>query len=80
MEWIEPILPYIQVTFAVLLIAAILMQRSDAGLGSVFGGGDSGGPGVNTKRGFERTLFQATIVLAFLFVISALIEVILPLS
>ena len=74
MDWISSILPFIQLVLAMLLITAILMQRSDAGLGSVFGGGDGGGPSINTKRGFEKTLFQATITLAILFTLSVLAE------
>jgi protein translocase SecG subunit len=61
------ILPYIQIFLAVILITAILMQQTDASLGAVFGGGDSGGSG-RTRRGFEKTLFKATIVIAILFV------------
>jgi preprotein translocase subunit SecG len=64
----EAILPYIQVVIGVFLVAAILMQQSDAGLGAIFGGGDTGS--VNrTRRGFEKTLFNATIVLAIIFVL-----------
>jgi protein translocase SecG subunit len=67
----ESILPYIQIVLAVFLVAAILMQQSEAGLGSLFGGGDTGGA-KHTRRGFEQTLFTATIVLAVLFSLSAL--------
>ena len=66
------ILPYIQIFLAVILTTAILMQQTDASLGAVFGGGDSG-PSGRTRRGFELTLFKATIVLAILFVLSALV-------
>jgi len=48
----------------------ILLQRSDAGLGSAFGGGDSMG-GHFTRRGFEKMLFNATLVVAALFALSA---------
>ena len=65
------ILPYIQIFLAVILTTAILMQQTDASLGAVFGGGDSG-PSGRTRRGFELTLFKATIVIAILFVLSAL--------
>ena len=66
------ILPYIQIFLAVILTTAILMQQTDASLGAVFGGGDSG-PSGRTRRGFELTLFKATIVIAILFVLSALV-------
>jgi len=64
------ILPYIQIGLSVLLVAAILFQRSEASLGSAFGGGDSGGTRFS-RRGFEKLLFNATIVIAILFVLSA---------
>ncbi len=58
---------WLQIIFAVLLTAAILMQRSDESLGSAFGG-NAGGGFLYTKRGFERTLFIGTIVLGILFI------------
>jgi protein translocase SecG subunit len=64
-------LPYIQVVLAVLVSAAILLQRSEAGLGAGFGGEDSFGTRY-TRRGFEKFLFIVTIILAGLFVLSAL--------
>ena len=64
------ILPYIQIGLSVLLVAAILFQRSEASLGSAFGGGDAGGTSFS-RRGFEKLLFNATIVIAVLFVLSA---------
>ena len=61
-------IPYIQIVLAVLLIGGILLQRSEAALGSAFGGGDAFSTGYHTKRGAEKTLFVATIVVAVLFV------------
>lgn len=67
------ILPYIQIFLAVILVTAILMQQTDASLGAVFGGGDSSAGG-RTRRGFEKSLFKATIVIAILFVLSVFIS------
>lgn len=67
------ILAYIQIFLAVILITAILMQQTDASLGAVFGGGDTNSSG-RTRRGFELTLFKATIVIAVLFVLSVFIS------
>jgi preprotein translocase subunit SecG len=53
-----------QVIVSILLIVAILLQNRGAGLGSAFGG--SGGVYL-TKRGLEKKLFLATIVLAVIF-------------
>lgn len=64
------ILPYIQIFLAVILVTAILMQQTDASLGAVFGGGGNESSG-RTRRGFEKTLFKATIVIAILFVLSS---------
>lgn len=49
------------------------MQQTDASLGAVFGGGDSGGGG-RTRRGFDKTLFKATIVIAILFALASFIS------
>lgn len=66
------ILPWLQIVIAVLLVGGILFQHSQEGLGSAFGG--SGNSGVTyTKRGFERNLFIATIILALLFTIANLL-------
>lgn len=54
----------IQFILGVLLIIAILLQNRGAGLGGVFGG--SGGVYL-AKRGLEKKLFTATIVIATLF-------------
>lgn len=58
-----------QVIVAVLLIVAILMQNRGAGLGGVFGGG---GGVYLTKRGLEKKLFTATIILAAIFILLSL--------
>ncbi len=59
----------VQIIVAVLLMAAILMQNRGTGLGGVFGG--SGGVYL-TKRGLEKKLFMATIVLAAIFILLSL--------
>lgn len=57
-----------QIIISILLIIAILMQNRGTGLGNAFGG--SGGVYL-TKRGIEKKLFIATIVLAILFFLSS---------
>jgi protein translocase SecG subunit len=47
-----------------LLIVVISLQNKSSGLSNVFGGG---GNIVQTRRGFEKWLFYATIVLGILF-------------
>lgn len=72
---INTILPIIQIVLAVLLTVAVLFQQSEAGAGGAFGGSDSVSSW-RTRRGFEKFLFSATIVLAILFVVSAVLALI----
>jgi preprotein translocase subunit SecG len=76
METIASVLPYIQIVLAVLLVTAILLQRTGAQIGGAFGGSDNFSSAFHTRRGFERTLFIITIVIAILFALSALITLI----
>ncbi|MGI6103638.1 MAG: preprotein translocase subunit SecG [Patescibacteria group bacterium] len=72
-EWNWPfITTVVQVVWAVLLMAAILMQQRGTGLGGAFGGT---GSVYRSKRGLERTLFRSTIVLAGLFVLTAILNI-----
>lgn len=64
------ILPYIQIVLSLLLIGGVLLQRSEASLGAAFGG-DSAMGGRFMRRGFEKILFNATLIVAVLFTISA---------
>ncbi len=53
-----------QIAVSVLLVAVILLQQRGVGLGATFGGG---GEAFRTKRGLEKGLFYATIVLSVVF-------------
>jgi preprotein translocase subunit SecG len=68
---IAEIMPYIQIVLSLLLIGAILLQQSEAGLGGAFGGGDGFSSGHHTKRGAEKTIFIATIVIAIVFIVTS---------
>ncbi len=70
MNWIK----IAQVVVSVLLMVAILLQNRGAGLGSAFGG--SGGVYL-TKRGLEKKLFIATIILAVIFFSLSILGIIL---
>lgn len=63
-----------QIILAIVIMALVLIQAKDAGLSNVFGGGDMGV--ARTRRGVERTLFNATIVTGILFLVLALVTVI----
>ncbi|OGH73459.1 MAG: preprotein translocase subunit SecG [Candidatus Magasanikbacteria bacterium RIFCSPHIGHO2_02_FULL_51_14] len=58
------ILTISQLVFSGLLIVAVLLQQRGAGLGAGFGG--TGGGVHTTRRGPEKLLFQATIVISTL--------------
>ena len=60
---------------AVSLIAAILLQQRGTGLGGAFGGEVTA---YRSRRGIERTLFRLTILLAVLFVIFSLLNLLPP--
>jgi protein translocase SecG subunit len=74
MTIIVKILPYIQIILSIILISAILLQQSDAGIGGVLGGGDGGGL-YHTRRGFEKFIFVVTIVVAVLLTLSSLFAI-----
>ena len=62
----------IQVILSITIGVLLLIQAKGAGLGSIFGG--SGGV-YRTRRGVEKTLHQATIVLVILFFVVSLLTV-----
>lgn len=59
------VLTAIQVVLGILLVIFVLIQNRGAGLGSSWGGS---GEFYVTRRGFEKLLFRATILVAILFV------------
>lgn len=70
MQLLAQALPWIQIVVSVSLTALILLQRSGAELGGAFGGGDASAGTLYTRRGFERVLFFATIILSVVFILS----------
>ena len=69
------ILPYIQIVLAVLLILCVLLQQTGASLGGAFGG-DNFSAAYHTRRGSEKFLFYATIIVGALFVLSTFVALI----
>jgi len=63
----------VQIIVSLALIALVIMQARKAGLGRMFGGDY----GVHqTRRGVEKTVFNATVVLAVVFFLTSLVSVI----
>lgn len=60
---------------AVLMILAILLQQRGASLGAGFG---SSGELYTTRRGLDKSLFEFTIVMSVIFVLSILACLLLP--
>ncbi len=70
----QEILPYIQIVISILLVTVILLQQGGAAMGAAFGQGDS----FHTeRRGSERVLFIATVVLGVLFIAIAVYSLLL---
>lgn len=66
------VLKIIQIILAVLLMASILLQQRGSGLGIAFGGE---GNFYRSRRGMEKVLYWATVVIAILFALCALATV-----
>jgi len=62
----------IQIVLAVLLMVVILLQHRGTSLGGAFGGE---GAVYRSRRGAEKFLFFATIIIAVIFVVLALINI-----
>lgn len=76
METVANILPYAQITISILLIVSILLQQRGASIGGAFGT-DNFSSTFYKRRGIEKTLFRATIILAILFVLSAILALLI---
>ena len=72
MELLKAILPYAEITLSLLLILGIVLQQRGANLGGAFGG-DNFASTFYKRRGAEKFLFNATCVVAILFVVSAIL-------
>ncbi|MGE5595678.1 MAG: preprotein translocase subunit SecG [Hyphomicrobiales bacterium] len=68
------LLNILQIIVSVVLIIVILLQVKGSGFGAALGG-MSGGSVYRTKRGLERTLFQATIILTIVFIFISFLSV-----
>ena len=69
------ILFYSQIAVSIALIVLITIQQRGAALGSAFGGG---GEFYSTRRGVQKKIYYATIVLATLFLVLGVLNILIP--
>ncbi|MEI6397056.1 MAG: preprotein translocase subunit SecG [Candidatus Taylorbacteria bacterium] len=72
----KSLLPYIQIILSAIMVVLILLQQTGAQVGGAFGGSDNLSSAYHTRRGLEKGLFISTIIIAILFALSALINLI----
>jgi preprotein translocase subunit SecG len=72
---IDTILQIITLGSSVLMVVAILLQQRGASLGAGFG---SSGELYTTRRGLDKNLFEVSVVLAVIFILSILAGLLLP--
>ena len=72
---LDTILPYVTLVSASLMILTILLQQRGASLGAGFG---ASGELFTTRRGFDKNLYDVTIIFAVIFVMSILASMIIP--
>ena len=71
----DSILQIVTVGSAVLMIIAILLQQRGASLGAGFG---ASGELYTTRRGLDKNLFEVTVIVAVIFVLSILVGLLVP--
>ncbi len=69
------ILQTVTIGSSILMIISILLQQRGASLGAGFG---STGELYTTRRGLDKNLFEVTVVLAVVFILSILVGLLLP--
>jgi preprotein translocase subunit SecG len=67
----DAVLDIVMILLSVTLIGVVLLQSKGSSFSGAFGG-DTGSI-YRTRRGFEKTLFQATIVLAVVWALFAIL-------
>jgi protein translocase SecG subunit len=76
MEALVPALPYAEIILSILLIVGIVLQQRGATLGGAFGG-DNFASTFYKRRGAEKFLFNATIGIAVLLILIAVVNFLL---
>lgn len=68
----QTLLNVIQIALAILLVIVILLQQRGSGMGAAMGGDSSV---YRSKRGPDKILFQATIVISILFLAAVIANI-----
>lgn len=63
-----------QIILAILLVVLVVLQTQSSGAGSMFGTDTSV---YRTRRGLEKTLYQATIGVSIVFIIVSILSVLI---
>lgn len=71
----DTVLQIITIASAILMVVSILLQQRGASLGAGFG---ASGELYTSRRGLDKSLFRATVILAIIFVGSILGGMVLP--
>jgi len=64
-----------QITAGVLLVLSVLLQHRGTGLGGAFGGE---GMSYRSRRGVEKILLRATVLLAVIFLLAVIAQLLIP--
>jgi preprotein translocase subunit SecG len=72
---IDTILQIITIASSILMVLSILLQQRGATLGAGFG---SSGELYTSRRGVDKNLFEVTVILAVVFVLSILAGLLIP--
>ena len=67
--------PILQIVLSVALVILILLQERSSGTSGLLGGGEGGGF-YQARRGMQRVIFGATIVIAVIFAALAIAQLI----
>lgn len=70
---IKQILFYSQIAFSIILIILIAIQQRGTAMGSAFGGG---GEFYSQRRGVQKKIFYATIIISFIFIVLGILNLI----
>jgi preprotein translocase subunit SecG len=68
------VLLIVQIVLSLILVVLIVLQSRGGGLGSAFGGSLAA---YSTRRGVEKAVHRATIVISILFFISSIVQLVI---